>query len=101
MSILDWIDVGKVAAERDENLKYYFFDTGISKKIIDNPNMFLMLGRKGAGKTAVFLHLVSNKQLFKATDIVFSLSLNNYSWNAHALLKRDEKAETFSFRDSW
>lgn len=101
MGILEWIDVGKVAAEKDEQLTNYFYDAGISKQIVDNPNMYLMLGRKGAGKTAVFLHLSSKPNIFKDNDIVRSMSLNNYSWNAHGLLKREEKADSMSFRDSW
>lgn len=40
MPILEWIDVGKVAAERDEELQNYFYDAGISKQIVDNPNIF-------------------------------------------------------------
>lgn len=101
MPILEWIDVGKVAAERDEELQNYFYDAGISKQIVDNPNIFLMLGRKGAGKTAVFLHLSRKPDIFNENDIVLSLSLTNYSWNAHGLLKRDEKADSLSYRDSW
>ncbi|MFD1774592.1 P-loop ATPase, Sll1717 family [Paenibacillus rhizophilus] len=101
MPILDWIDIGKVAAERDEELQNYFYDAGISKQIVDNPNIFLMLGRKGAGKTAVFLHLSRKPDIFNENDIVLSLSLTNYSWNAHGLLKRDEKADSLSYRDSW
>lgn len=34
MSILDWIDVGKVSAERDINLNNYFYDNGTLKKLI-------------------------------------------------------------------
>lgn len=101
MPILDWINVGKVAAERDEELQNYFYDAGISKQIVDNPNIFLMLGRKGAGKTAVFLHLSRKPNIFSNNDVVLSLSLTNYSWNAHGLLKRDEKADSLSYRDSW
>lgn len=70
--------------------------------MIDNPNLFLMLGRKGAGKTAVFINLSrSNNPLYKANDIVFPMSLNNYSWNAHGLLQMNEKSPTLGFRDSW
>lgn len=101
MGIIDWIDVGKVAAEKDELLTNYFYDAGISKQIVDSPNMYLMLGRKGAGKTAVFLHLASKPDIFNQDDTVRAMSLNNYSWNAHNLLKRDEKADSISFRDSW
>ncbi len=102
MAILDWISVGKVAAERDKELTNYFYDAGVSKQIVENPNVYLMLGRKGAGKTAVFLHLSSKpSKIFSNNDIVLSLSLTNYSWNAHALLQHEEKANSISFRDSW
>ncbi|WP_158513274.1 hypothetical protein [Aeromonas hydrophila] len=30
MGILDWIKVGEVAAESDDNLHLYFYDTGVS-----------------------------------------------------------------------
>jgi hypothetical protein len=101
VGILDWIDVGKVSAEKDDLLTNYFYDAGISKQIVDSPNIYLMLGRKGAGKTAVFLHLASKPSVFNEDDIVLAMSLNNYSWNAHGLLKREEKADSISFRDSW
>ncbi len=102
MSVLKWIDVGKVAAERDENLIHYFYDNGISKTIVNSNNQFLLLGRKGAGKTAVFLHLARKPStIFKNEDIVLSLSFNNYSWNAHAILKNEEKADSISFFQSW
>ena len=65
-SILDWINVGEVSAERDKNLTHYFYDAGVSKEIIDNPKQYLLLGRKGAGKIAVFLHLTRKpKELFE------------------------------------
>ncbi len=55
IKIIDWINVGDVYAERDNNLSEYFYDAGVSKNIINNPKQYLLLGRKGAGKTAVFL----------------------------------------------
>jgi hypothetical protein len=65
--------------------------------------MYLMLGRKGAGKTAVYKHLTDpNCELFnRDTDIVIPLSLSSYSWNAHALLANREKAAGFEQKDSW
>ena len=50
MSILDWIDFGKVSAERDDNLSSYFYDNGVLGNIINSESGFLVLGRKGAGK---------------------------------------------------
>lgn len=102
MHILDWIDVGPVAAERDDNLASYFYDAGLSKRLVENPRQFLLLGRKGAGKTAVFRHFERRPtELLGPNDCLVALSLVNYSWRAHALLKNDEKAPTVSQRDSW
>lgn len=102
MNTLDWIDVGPVSAERDENLKHYFYDAGISTKIMKNPRQFLLLGRKGAGKTALFRHLETRpSKLFGEKDLVVSMSLNSYSWRAHSLLANEQKGTSTSQRDSW
>jgi hypothetical protein len=100
--ILSWMNVGEVSAERDHNLTDYFYDAGVSKNIIANPKQYLLLGRKGAGKTAVFLHLTGKPDaLFKETDLVVGLSLQSYNWQAHQLLNDDQKAGGFQHRDSW
>jgi hypothetical protein len=102
MDILEWIDVGPVSAERDENLVHYFFDGGVLKTVLGSERHFLILGRKGAGKTAVFQYLQTKPaDSFKASDILVPLSLVDYSWNAHALLARPEKSGSMAQRDSW
>lgn len=102
MGILSWIKVGEVAAESDANLPNYFYDTGISSELVSSNNQFLMLGRKGAGKTAVYQHLANPScTIFSTTDIVVPLSVNSYSWNAHNLLANREKAAGFEQKDSW
>ncbi len=102
MNILEWIDVGKISAERDENLKHYFYDNGTLKKIIDNDKFFLLLGRKGSGKTALFNHLTENPKVFVGSqDSVISVSLDDYSWNVHALLSQNVAADSLSYRQSW
>src|SRR5690349_5961070 len=99
MHVLDWIDVGQVAAERDENLANYFYDAGVSKRVVSNPRQFLLLGRKGAGKTAVFRHFERRPpDLLGENDLLVPLSLVNYSWRAHGLLANAEKAATISQR---
>ena len=52
--IADWIDFGQVFAERDEHLSAYFYENGVLERVIRDRHQFLILGRKGAGKTAVF-----------------------------------------------
>ncbi len=102
MVITEWIDVGEVSAERDPNLQKYFYDAGVSKSLVANPKQYLLLGRKGAGKTAVFLHLVAKPQsVFRPTDTVVGLSLQSYHWRAHSLLGNEQRSGGFQHRDSW
>lgn len=102
MDILSWIDVGLVSAERDKNLVHYFYDGGVVKSVLEGEKHFLILGRKGAGKTAVFQYLQTKPEnVFKETDLLIPMSLVDYSWNAHALLARPEKVGSMAQRDSW
>lgn len=100
--ILDWINFGKVSAERDDLLSKYFFDNGVLGSVIDSPSSFLILGRKGAGKTAVFRHLKENSnQFIKGEDILIPLSFEDYNWNVHSLLTNANKAESLLYKQSW
>ncbi|WP_394423652.1 hypothetical protein [Vreelandella stevensii] len=73
--MIEWIEFGKVSAERDENLSEYFFENGVLQEVINDKNSFLVLGRKGAGKTAVFQHLRDNSEKYlDSTDKLSSLS---------------------------
>jgi hypothetical protein len=100
--ILDWIDVGTVSAERDPYLANYFYDGGAAQSVVESGRHFLILGRKGAGKTAVFEFLKTKPDtVFKSTDLLVPLSLVDYSWNAHALLAKPEKTASMVQRDSW
>jgi len=102
MNIIDWFDIGKVSAERDDNLSHYFFDNGILASVIASPSSFLVLGRKGAGKTAVFKHLTQNPAKYIAReDILVPLSLEDYNWRVHKLLESREAAESLAFKQSW
>ena len=100
--ITDWIGVGEVSAERDQNLQNYFYDAGVSSSLVANKRQYLLLGRKGAGKTAVYIHLVSKPpSVFKSNDIVQGLSLQSYNWHAHNLLSNNLRSGGFQHRDSW
>ena len=100
--ITDWIDIGEVSAERDKNLIHYFYDAGVSTNIVNNPKQYLLLGRKGAGKTAVYMHLIQTpKSVFRDSDAVVGLSLQSYNWQAHHLLTNDLRSGGFQHRDSW
>ncbi|VYT99757.1 Uncharacterised protein [Klebsiella oxytoca] len=100
--ILSWIDVGKLSAERDDNLINYFHDNGVLKNIIDTPSSFLVLGRKGAGKTALFRYLTSNPyQFLKKDEVLVSLSFEDYNWRVHSLLSNEYAAGSLAYKQSW
>lgn len=91
-----------MSAERDDNLFNYFYDAGVSKKLVENKKQYLLLGRKGAGKTAVYLNMLRRpREVFKARDLVVGMSLQSYNWQAHNLLGNTQKAGGFQHRDSW
>jgi len=100
--MIDWIDFGQVSAERDENLSHYFFDNGLLKTTVDNRHRFLVLGRKGAGKTAVFQQFGGAREKYlKSNDILVNLSLQDYSWDIHGLLSAEGKAPSMAYIQSW
>lgn len=102
MKTMDWLAVGEVSAERDDNLVHYFYDAGISNKLVTNKRQFLLLGRKGAGKSALFEYLKAKPEgLFEDQTIVIPLSLTSYNWNAHFLLADPQKGASAAQRDSW
>lgn len=102
MNMIDWIGFGKVSAERDDLLSNYFFDNGVLKEVCESPTSFLVLGRKGAGKTAIFRHLTENPRDFLGKDdLLVPLSFEDYNWSIHALMLNESKAESLVYKQSW
>lgn len=100
--IAEWIAFGQVSAERDDKLSKYFYENGVLQSVIGNRHQFLVLGRKGAGKTAVFQHLSDNPRKYLGlNDLAVSLSLQNYSWDVHGLLSAEGKAASLAYIHSW
>lgn len=102
MALLDWIDFGRVSAERDQTLQKYFFDNGVLQKVVGNEHHFLILGRKGAGKTALFKYFIGHaSQFIGSKNIISSISFDDYNWNIHALLSDDSKPAATVYKQSW
>lgn len=70
---------GEVAAEDDAILLNYFLSTDTVQRV-EEGSAFLVLGRKGSGKTAIVRHFTEGSQ----RDRSRALNLRNYPWNVHA-----------------
>jgi len=83
-------------------LSEYFYDNGVLARVINSRSLFLVLGRKGAGKTAVFKYLSENPSKFLGQDEqLISLSFEDYNWNVHSLLVNRDSAESLAYKQSW
>jgi ABC-type multidrug transport system ATPase subunit len=81
--ILD-VKFGALDAESERNLSGFFVDTGVLAKLA-NGSRYLVLGRKGSGKTALF-RLAQSQQLrhLAVVDVEFT----KYPWEFHRKLKQ-------------
>jgi hypothetical protein len=75
-SVVERLDFGRLDAENDENLQDYFLDTGTVD--LAKRGKKLVIGRKGAGKTALFKILARELQA-----AVVELDLDHYVWEFH------------------
>src|SRR5690242_13858490 len=76
-SIRKLASFGDVAAEDDAVLNYFLTTEAVSR--ITDGSTFLVLGRKGSGKTALVRHFTEGKVLGSK-----AVSLRGYPWSVHA-----------------
>lgn len=100
MDIKDWLPEFKVSAESDEHLKDYFLKTNSLKNITDEQR-WLVLGRKGTGKTALYEYLCSAKPSEINDFNVIPLNFRAYPWPIHNLYKDSLEGELNAFQKSW
>lgn len=86
---------GEVAAEDDPVLDYFLTTDAVDK--IASSDVFLVLGRKGSGKTAIVRHFAEGAQRSSSR----ALNLRQYPWNIHSG-RRDRGASAIeSYVASW
>lgn len=87
---------GAVAAE-DEPVLNYFVETSAVREIADG-DKFLVLGRKGSGKTALFRYFNETKQ---NNLVSIALNLRGYPWAMHAKRADSDVDESERYEASW
>lgn len=98
--IKDWLPEFEVSAETDTELQEYFLLTPELEKII-NSKYWLLLGRKGTGKTAIYKYLEKSIPSKINNNIVVSLNFKDYPWPAHKLYKESIAGELSAYQKSW
>lgn len=91
---LDSVDFGRYDAEQDKNLLEYFIEIGTAEDV--TRGKYLVVGRKGSGKTALFRHLAGTQR-----RSIIELELEDYVFQAHRALREAGVAEAFAFTTSW
>lgn len=90
------MNFGRLDAESDENLEQYFVETGAVSRVAEGKS--LVLGRKGAGKTALFKHL---KRSLNSTQTVVDLDLDGYYFKSHKRLVESGVDQSHSYTNAW
>lgn len=100
IDIKQWFREFSISAETDTELQEYFFHTPEIKKVIDSKN-WLLLGRKGTGKTAIYKYLETASPQELNDFNVISLNFKDYPWPAHKLYKEALAGELSAYQKSW
>ena len=87
--------IGEVNAEEDSVLQY-FVKTEATSKVATN-RVYLVLGRKGAGKTALVRHFTKDDN----DPLQRALNLRSYAWNIHKAVADNRGTEIEAFVASW
>lgn len=100
MDVTSWLPEFQVSAESDSDLQSYFVKRPEVEKIIKQ-NAWLVLGRKGVGKTAIYEHLkISSSEKINDYHAV-CINFNDYPWPAHNLYKENMAGELSAYQKSW
>ncbi len=86
---------GDVAAEDDAVLDYFLATDAVEK--IENKRAFLVLGRKGSGKTAIVRHFTEGMSRSRSKP----LNLRGYPWQIHAQRIDRGSSEVEAYVSSW
>lgn len=100
MDICEWLPEFQISAETDTELQEYFFKIPEVLKITQS-KAWLVLGRKGTGKTAIYEYLRSAKPGDINGFNVISLNFKDYPWPAHRIYKESLAGELSAYQKSW
>ncbi|SDI72776.1 hypothetical protein SAMN05216189_100870 [Pseudomonas delhiensis] len=100
MDIIEWFPEFKVSAESDSDLMRYFVKTPLLDRILKQ-GKWMVIGRKGTGKTAVYEYLRQASQSDLGGIQSIALSFKDYPWPIQRLYRESMESEISSYQRSW
>lgn len=100
MDIKEWFPEFQVSAETDIDLQSYFFKLPEIQQITDSRS-WLVLGRKGMGKTAIYEYLKQSSPENINNYNTVCINFSDYPWPAHQLYKESLAGELSAYQKSW
>jgi hypothetical protein len=88
---------GEIAAE-DDDIRRYFVQTPVFQDLMSNARQ-VVLGRKGSGKTALYLALIDRAG--EQGYFAYGLTFRDYPWALHTKYAYEEGAQYERFLPSW
>jgi hypothetical protein len=98
--IKSWLPDFKVSAENDQHLQKYFVKTHVVEDVLFS-DKWLVIGRKGTGKTAIYEYLKNGNPHLLNGYIPVALNFKNYPWPIHLLYKESMESELTAYQKSW
>lgn len=98
--VKSWLPEFQVSAETDEELGEYFFTVPEVHKLLTTRS-WLILGRKGIGKTAIYRHLEAANRDDINDFSVIALNFKDYPWPIHKFYKESLAGELSAYQKSW
>lgn len=98
--ITEWMPEFKVSAESDRDLMRYFVKTPLLKRVL-NEGRWMVIGRKGTGKTALYEYLRQATPTDLGGFHSIALSFKDYPWPLQKLYREAMESEISSYQRSW
>lgn len=98
--ITDWMPEFKVSAESDRDLMRYFVKTPLLNRVLKD-GRWMVIGRKGTGKTALYEYLRQAPPSDLAGHRSIALSFKDYPWPIQRLYREAMESEISSYQRSW
>lgn len=96
------VSFGHIAAEDEATeLEQYFLETDEYSNVVKDKNKILVVGRKGGGKSAIFVALNDYLPKYNPNVEIEALDLQNYPWNTHKKIKDLGAPDEHAYINSW